>query len=79
MIKHQSRPTSKIKINSKPSITTTTMDNRETTNIEKIKEDQLRLLLGKRKNVSLGGKTQVKRFTESVPIDFYRSKQPFRT
>ena len=55
------------------------MDNRETTNIEKLKEDQLQLLLGKRKNVSLGGKTQVKRFTESVPIDFYRSKQPFRT
>ena len=40
------------------------MDNRETTNIEKLKEDQLQLLLGKRKNVSLGGKTQVKRFTE---------------
>ena len=40
------------------------MDNRETTNIEKIKEDQLQLLLRKRKKVSLGGKTQVKRFTE---------------
>ena len=40
------------------------MDDRETTNIEKIKENQLQLLLGKRKNVSLGGKTQVKRFTE---------------
>ena len=40
------------------------MDNRETTIIEKLKDDQLPLLLGKRKNVSLGGKTQVKRFTE---------------
>ena len=62
MIKHQSRPTSKIKINSKDSITTTTVENRETTTIEK-KENQLQLLLGKRKNVSLGGKTQVKRYT----------------
>ena len=62
MLKHQSRPTSKIKINSKDSITTTTMENRETTRIEK-KKNQLQLLLGKRKNVSLGGKTQVKRFT----------------
>ena len=64
MLKHQSRPTSKIKINSKDSITTTTMENRETTTIEKKKKkNQLQLLLGKRKNVSLGGKTQVKRFT----------------
>ena len=62
MLKHQSRPTSKIKINSKDSITTTTVENRETTTIEK-KENQLQLLLGKRKNVSLGGKTQVKRYT----------------
>ena len=62
MLKHQSRPTSILKINSKDSITTTTMENRETTTIEK-KKNQLQLLLGKRKNVSLGGKTQVKRFT----------------
>ena len=62
MLKHQSRLTSKIKINSKDSVTTTTMENRETTTIEK-KENQLQLLLGKRKNVSPGGKTQVKRFT----------------
>ena len=51
------------------------MDNRETTTMGK-KENQLQLLLGKRKNVSLGGKTQVKRFTEWYR---YRSKQPFRT
>ena len=62
MLKHQSRPTSILKINSKDSITTTTMENRETTTIEK-KKNQLQLLLGKRKNVSLGGKTHVKRFT----------------
>ena len=44
MIKHQSRPTSKIKINSKASITTTTMDNRETpTIIMEKKENQLQL------------------------------------
>ena len=35
MLKHQSRPTSKIKINSKDSITTTTMENRQTTTTEK--------------------------------------------
>ena len=38
MLKHQSRPTSKIKINSKDSVTTTTMENRETTTIEKKRE-----------------------------------------
>ena len=37
MLKHQSRPTSILKINSKDSITTTTMENRETTTIEKKK------------------------------------------
>jgi len=35
MLKHQSRLTSKIKINSKDSITTTTIERRETTKIEK--------------------------------------------
>ena len=78
MLKHQSRPTSK-KINSKDSITTTTMENRETTTIEKKKKNQLQLLLGKRKSVSLGGKTKGKVFHWVVPIDFYRSKQPSRT
>ena len=53
ILKLQSRPTSK-KINSKDSITTTTMENRETTAIEK-KKNQLQLLLGKRKSVTLGG------------------------
>ena len=59
MLKHQSRPTSKIKINSKDSITTTTMENRETTTIEK-----------KRINYSYyweKGKT----FHWVGPIDFY--------
>ena len=61
MLKHQSRPTSKIKINSKDSITTSIMENRETSTIEK--KNKLQLLLGKRKNVSPGGKTQVQRCT----------------
>ena len=54
MIKHQSRPTSKIEINSKASITTTTMDNRETTTMRKNRES-ITATTGKRKNVSLGG------------------------
>ena len=56
MIKHQSRPTSKIEINSKASITTTTMDNRETpTIIMEKKRESITATTGKRKNVSLGG------------------------
>ena len=63
MIKHQSRPTSKIKINSKASITTTTMDNRQTPTIIMEKKRINYSYTGKRKNVSLGDKTQVKCLT----------------
>ena len=61
MFKDQLRPTSKIKINSKGSITTTTMENRETTTVEK--RESITTTTGRKIKRSMDGKTQLKCFT----------------